>query len=61
MYLCTSLKEWKNKMGIPKSISIFAQAGVEMKNKFSDLAILSMGLGQDSTTILNSVSEIVDT
>lgn len=39
-------------MSIPKPISIFAQAGVEMQNKFSDLTILSMGLGQDSTTIL---------
>lgn len=39
-------------MSIPKSVSIFAQAGVEIQNTFSNLTVLSMGLGQDSTTIL---------
>ena len=38
-------------MTIPSS-NIFAQAGVEIQNTFSDLTVLSMGLGQDSTTIL---------
>ena len=43
-------------MSIPKSVSIFAQAGVEIQNTFSNLTVLSMGLGQDSTTILFKIA-----
>lgn len=34
------------------SLDLFTNAGIKMEYKYSDLTILSMGLGQDSVTIL---------
>ena len=35
-----------------QQLNIFKTANVELENTFSNLTVLSMGLGQDSTTIL---------